>query len=69
MARPWPPERTSSQQVPKFVHAKTSLPNNRPQCASIQLPVIGHDDLSKGMIAPKDPVAAMLPHLRKAGTP
>ncbi len=55
-------ERLSSKQRHELIHAQARLPNDGAERAAVEFRMIGHDDLSKGIIPAHDHVAAMLPH-------
>ena len=49
------------EQLYEPIYAEARLPNDRPQGASIQFPMVGYDDLHKRIITPRNHMAALLP--------
>jgi len=50
----------ASQRLEEFIHGETCGPDNGSQRASIQLPVVRHNHLGKGIISPRDDVGSLL---------
>lgn len=57
----------ASQQPEELIHTETCVPDDSPQGTSIQLLMVGHNYLGKGLISPKDDVASVLPFEVEAG--
>ena len=50
-----------SKELLELIHAKTSLTQDRAQCATVDLAVIRNDGLCEWLVAAHDDVATVLP--------